>query len=68
MNQFRSIEENWKFDLTTLGFNDQKCPVPSGLLIRVPTVFLIEIATGIFSSKNGTEIFSIEIVTKIFSI
>ena len=25
-------EENQKFDLTTFGFNDQKSPVPSGLL------------------------------------
>ena len=36
---FWSIEENKKFDLTTLGFNDQKSPVPSGSLNRVPTVF-----------------------------
>ena len=36
---FWSIEENKKFDLTTLGFNDRKSPVPSGSLNRVPTVF-----------------------------
>ena len=38
MKTFRLFEENLKFDLTTFGFNDQKSPVPSRSLNRVPTV------------------------------
>ena len=40
MKWFISIKENWKFDLTTFGFNDHKSPVPSRSLNRVPTVLL----------------------------
>ena len=35
---FIPLKENQKFDLTTFGFNDQKSPVPSGSLNRVPTI------------------------------
>ena len=34
----RSMRENYKFDLTTFGFNDQKSLVPSRSLNQVPTV------------------------------
>ena len=43
MLAFISMRENYKFDLTTFGFNDQKSLVPSRSLNRVPTVLLFSL-------------------------